>query len=89
VEKSPGEIFHKEFLEISGSDPRKAFLEGLLEVLGNEGPIIVYGTFERSITLPDMADDEKITADLKDGVLVVTIGKKASVKPRQIEVKMK
>ncbi len=50
---------------------------------------IWYGTFERSITLPDMADDEKITADLKDGVLVVTIAKKASVKPRQIEVKMK
>ena len=49
VEKSPGEIFHREFLEISGSDPRKAFLESLLEVLGNEGPIIVYGTFERSI----------------------------------------
>ncbi len=46
-----------------------------------------YGTFERSITLPDMADDGKITAELKDGVLTVTIAKKDSVKPRQISIK--
>ncbi len=50
---------------------------------------IWYGTFERSITLPDMADTDKVSADLKDGVLVVTIAKKESVKPRQIEVKVK
>ncbi|RKX91019.1 MAG: Hsp20/alpha crystallin family protein [Spirochaetes bacterium] len=50
---------------------------------------IWYGTFERSITLPDMADDSSVKADLKDGVLVVTIAKKESVKPRQIEVKVK
>lgn len=49
---------------------------------------IWYGTFERSITLPDMADDSNVKADLKDGVLVVTIAKKESVKPRQIEVKV-
>ncbi len=48
---------------------------------------IWYGTFERSISLPDTADDGKITAELKNGVLVVTIAKKDSVKPRQITIK--
>ncbi len=48
---------------------------------------IWYGNFERSISLPDTADDSKITAELKNGVLVVTIAKKDSVKPRQITIK--
>lgn len=50
---------------------------------------IWYGSFERSVTLPDTADADKISADLKDGVLTVVIAKKASVKPRQIEIKTK
>ncbi len=45
-----------------------------------------YGTFERSISLPETADDGKISAELKNGVLSVVIAKKDSVKPRQITI---
>lgn len=36
-----------------------------------------YGSFMRSMTLPDDADAENITATAKDGVLTITIQKKA------------
>jgi len=45
-----------------------------------------HGTFQRSITLPDSIDPEKVTADFSDGVLRVVIGKKAELQPRQIQV---
>lgn len=48
-----------------------------------------YGQFERSINLPEDADDSKISAKSKDGVLTITIPKKPGAKPetRKIEVK--
>lgn len=48
-----------------------------------------YGSFERSLALPDDADDSKIAAASKDGVLTVTIAKKAgaAAASRKIEVK--
>lgn len=48
-----------------------------------------YGHFERSLSLPDDADDAKISANSKDGVLTITIPKKPGAKPetRKIEVK--
>lgn len=44
------------------------------------------GTFRRTISLPQAADPEKVQAELKDGVLTVTIGKREELKPRQIAV---
>jgi len=44
------------------------------------------GAFRRTISLPNTIDPEKVSAELKDGVLKVSIGKKAEVKPRQIAV---
>lgn len=46
-----------------------------------------FGSFARSFTLPESADTQKVTADLKDGVLTVTVPKKASEMPRTITVK--
>jgi HSP20 family protein len=46
-----------------------------------------YGCFERSFTLPDDADEKKITADFKDGILNVHMAKSEIVKPKTIEVK--
>jgi HSP20 family protein len=43
-----------------------------------------FGSFTRSFSLPDMADGEKIAASLENGVLTLTIGKKAEAKPRKI-----
>lgn len=45
-----------------------------------------YGSFSRSFTLPDEANLEAIEARLNDGVLHLTIGKKAESKPRKITV---
>jgi len=49
----------------------------------------VYGTFERSFTLPEDADVDKIDAKSVDGVLEVTIPKKKVVveKPKKIKIK--
>ncbi|MBS2024627.1 MAG: Hsp20/alpha crystallin family protein [Deltaproteobacteria bacterium] len=45
-----------------------------------------YGSFARTFTLPDTVDAQNIGAESKDGVLRVTLPKKAEVKPRQIKV---
>lgn len=46
-----------------------------------------YGSFSRSFGLPDTADSEKVEAQLTNGVLTVTIGKRAEAKPRKIAFK--
>lgn len=45
-----------------------------------------YNSFTRSFTLPDAADDEKISAKYKDGLLNIVINKKeeAKVKPKKM-----
>ena len=42
----------------------------------------------RSFTLPEGIDGEHVGAELKDGVLWVTIPKKPELKPRKIELKL-
>jgi len=48
-----------------------------------------YGKFERSFTLPEDVDADKIEAEAKDGVLTVKIPKAQSVDkaPKKIEIK--
>ena len=48
-----------------------------------------YGNFMRSFTLPEGVEGEKVAADLKDGVLTITLPKKPEAKPRQVDVKSK
>ena len=45
-----------------------------------------FGKFQRSFTLPEDADEEKITAAGRDGVLEVIIPKMETQQPRKIEV---
>ncbi len=45
-----------------------------------------YGSFSCSYTLPEGVDDEKLTADLAQGVLTVTVPKHPETKPRRIAV---
>ncbi|OQY32956.1 MAG: heat-shock protein Hsp20 [Spirochaetaceae bacterium 4572_59] len=47
------------------------------------------GGFQRTLSLPHMVDSEKISADLKDGMLTVSLPKKEEMKPKQISVKVK
>ena len=43
--------------------------------------------FERSFELPTKVDSERVTAELKLGVLTVTLPKAAETRPKQITVK--
>ena len=45
------------------------------------------GSFRRVISLPDEADLSKVEAQLRDGVLRISVAKRESSKPRQIAVK--
>jgi HSP20 family protein len=45
-----------------------------------------YGRFVRSFRLPETADEGRIQANSKDGVLYLKVAKRAEVKPRAIEV---
>lgn len=60
---SGGKIGHREFLCHEDRDPREDFTQTLLKVLGNEGTIFVYTTYEQRIVrelaeqLPQYADE--------------------------------
>lgn len=45
-----------------------------------------YGTFSRSFTLPGTIDQEKISADYKDGILKISMPKREETRPKQIKV---
>jgi HSP20 family protein len=45
-----------------------------------------YGSFQRSFTLPEGTNPNAVTADLKDGVLIVGIGKLPEVQAKKITV---
>jgi HSP20 family protein len=45
-----------------------------------------YGDFSRSFTLPEGADMNAVTADLKDGVLTVTLKKPPQLQPKRVEI---
>jgi len=44
------------------------------------------GTFQRSISLPETVDPDKVSAEFRDGTLKITFAKKPEHKPRQIPV---
>jgi len=48
-----------------------------------------YGKFSRSFKLNSQVDAEKIDAEYKDGVLILTLPKREEVKPREVTVKVK
>ncbi len=46
------------------------------------------GSFQRTITLPETVDPNRIDAEMKNGVLTLTLPKREEVKPRQIDIKV-
>ena len=49
----------------------------------------VYGSFERSFSLPKQVDVNKVEASFKNGVLKLNIPKAEEAKPKQIQVEIK
>lgn len=48
-----------------------------------------YGSFRRSFQLPNTVDAAKISAEMKDGMLTVTLPKRIEVQPKQIKIEVK
>lgn len=80
---------HKDSLEIN-LDAERLYLRGTVasEELGTaierEYQMIDY---ERTFQLPDIIARDKVSAELKEGVLTLRLPKVEAVKPRQIKVK--
>jgi HSP20 family protein len=71
---------HNNVLTVSGTRTAEERKEGDAFALYERQ----YGSFSRSFALPDTADGERIEAKLANGVLSLTIWKKAEAKPRKI-----
>lgn len=48
----------------------------------------VYGSFERTFTLPSTVDAEQIQAGYSNGILTLTLPKVERARPREIQVKV-
>lgn len=63
IESAPGQLRHEEYLETDGIAPMRACAESLLKIAGEEGPVFVYGSYEKTILnalaarYPDIAGD--------------------------------
>jgi HSP20 family protein len=82
-EKDLDVSMHSGVLTVSGSRQSEERKEGESFALYERQ----YGSFTRSFSLPEMADGERIDAKLDNGVLTLTIAKKAEAKPRKISIK--
>lgn len=71
---------HNNVLTVSGSRTAEERKDGEAYSLYERQ----FGSFTRSFQLPELADGEKIEAKLVNGVLALTIAKKAEAKPRKI-----
>src|SRR5207248_487219 len=49
LQTEDGALVHREFLDVSGDAPMRAFAESLIAAAGSDGPIIVYSGFEGRI----------------------------------------
>ena len=56
IEKSPGEISHVEFLDTSGEDPSRSFIDTLIHAVGDKGAILVYNASFENTRLKELAE---------------------------------
>ena len=99
VETDKEYLFKAELPEVKKENVNVTFQEGMLTI---EGERIAekeekgkkyhrversYGNFVRSFTLPKDADETKITAEFKDGLLLIHLPKTDKPRPKSVEVK--
>lgn len=80
-------------LEIYVNGGKQLTIKGERKRLSQEGGVWhrqerSCGAFERSVELPHDVDSDKVTAELKQGVLTISLPKREEAKPRRIEVKI-
>lgn len=69
VEPGNGDVTHREFLAEGTGDPRRRFVESLLETLGTRGPVLVYGAGFEGGRLRELAATFPRFAGAIEGVL--------------------
>lgn len=82
VEKDVDVSVHNGVLTITGARQAEERKEGESFYLYERQ----FGSFSRSFALPDTADAERIEAKLVNGVLELSIGKRAEARPRKISL---
>ena len=55
IEQTDGSITHKEFLDLSGNDPREMFARTLIEAVSTQGPVIVYNAGFEGARIKELA----------------------------------
>jgi hypothetical protein len=62
IERSPGELEHAEFLDLTGEAPMRTLADALIECLESSGPVLMYTDYERRVIrglaemFPDLTD---------------------------------
>lgn len=102
VEKRDAYVVVAELPGVSQNDVELSFEQNVLTIRGQKSSLLdpakdgelrvftaerVSGAFERAIRLPEFVDSEKIAAELRDGLLTITIPKATAARPRKIEIK--
>ena len=83
LEKKEGFVLSADLPGVKEEDLEITVQKNLLTVAGKrEGR----GAFERKFTLPGSVDAEAVHAELKNGVLTLTVPKKPEVQPRKIAI---
>ena len=55
IERADGSITHKEFLDLSGNDPREIFAKTLVDAVSTQGPVIVYNAGFEGARIKELA----------------------------------
>jgi len=100
VEDDHEYLIKAEVPEVKKEDVKVTVQNGVLSLVGNRRFVKeendkkyhrverAYGSFVRSFSLPEDADENKVSADFKDGVLQVHLPKSEKARPKNIEVKI-
>ena len=100
VEDDHEYLIKAEVPEVKKEDIKVTIQNGVLSLVGNRKFVKeekdkkyhrverAYGSFVRSFSLPEDADENKVSADFKDGVLQVHLPKSEKARPKNIEVKI-
>lgn len=101
IEETDNEFLIKaELPEVKREDIEVSIQDGVLSIEGERKQEVEekgrtfhrversYGRFVRSFALPEDADEAKVRADFKEGVLRVRVAKRAPTKGKSVEVKV-
>jgi len=102
VEKKDAYVMYAELPGVDASGVDISFEQNVLTIRGakrstidaqKDGELRVYaservfGSFERSIRLPEFVDGDRIAAELTNGLLTITVPKAQAAQARKIEIK--